>query len=101
MLQRRRRSRVSTMNLSPEEKKIGKENFDEAVGTTRRDFLKGTVLAAGPASAAPGAWPARPGLMQVYDWKTEDQAREHVKVYGRYQDLLDDPDLDIEAVIIA
>jgi predicted dehydrogenase len=151
------------MNLSPEEKKIGKENFDEAVGTTRRDFLKGTVLAAGTASVAlgamyfgydaridrrlrvgilgtgdeggvlvgglnpefvdvraiadirpysvhrafhgdaysPGAMAARPGLMQVYDWKTEDQAREHVKVYGRYQDLLDDPDLDIEAVIIA
>ena len=39
--------------------------------------------------------------MKVYDWKTEDEARRHVKVYGRYQDLLDDPDLDIEAVIIA
>jgi predicted dehydrogenase len=33
------------MNLSPEEKKIGKENFHEAVGTTRRDFLKGGVAA--------------------------------------------------------
>ena len=33
------------MNLSPEEKQIGKDNFDEAVGTTRRDFLKGTIAA--------------------------------------------------------
>ena len=33
------------MNLSPEEKKIGKENFQEAVGTTRRDFLKGSIAA--------------------------------------------------------
>jgi predicted dehydrogenase len=151
------------MNLSPEEKKTGKENFDEAVGTTRRDFLKGTVLAAGTASVAlgamyfgyearidrrlrvgiigtgdeggvligglnpefidvraiadirpysihrafhgdaysPDALAARPGLMQVYGWRTEDEARQHVKVYGRYQDLLDDADLDIEAVIIA
>lgn len=151
------------MNLSPEEKKIGKENFDEAVGATRRDFLKGTVLAAGTASVAlgamyfgydaridrrlrvgiigtgdeggvligglnpefidvraiadirpysvhrafhgdaysPGAMAARPGLIEVYDWKTEDEARKHVKVYGRWQDLVDDPDLDIEAVIIA
>jgi predicted dehydrogenase len=40
------------MNLSPEEKQIGKQNFDEAVGTTRRDFLKGSVLAGGTAAAA-------------------------------------------------
>jgi predicted dehydrogenase len=33
------------MNLSPEEKKIGKDNFQEAVGTTRRDFLKGGIAA--------------------------------------------------------
>lgn len=39
------------MNLSPEEKKIGKQNFDEAVGTTRRDFLKNTVLVGGAAAA--------------------------------------------------
>lgn len=42
------------MNLSPEEKKIGKENFNEAVGTTRRDFLKGamaTTVAAGSVGA--------------------------------------------------
>ena len=37
------------MNLSPEEKQLGKQNFDEATGTTRRDFLKSSVLAAGVA----------------------------------------------------
>ena len=32
------------MNLSPEEKQIGKENFQEATGTTRRDFLKQSIV---------------------------------------------------------
>ena len=45
------------MNLSPEEKKIGKENFQEAVGTTRRDFLKGSI-AATVAAAASARWAA-------------------------------------------
>jgi predicted dehydrogenase len=40
------------MNLSPEEKQIGKQNFDEAVGTTRREFLQNTVLVGGAAAAA-------------------------------------------------
>lgn len=40
------------MNLTPEEKQIGKQNFDEATGTTRRDFLKGAMIAAGTAGAA-------------------------------------------------
>lgn len=31
------------MDLSPEDKAIGKENFYQAVGTTRRDFLLGTL----------------------------------------------------------
>jgi predicted dehydrogenase len=43
------------MNLSPEERAIGKQNFNEAVGTTRRDFLKGTVLAGGVAAGGLGA----------------------------------------------
>src|SRR5262245_28924268 len=42
------------MNLSPEEKKVGKDNFDEAVGTTRRDFLK-TGIAATVGVAAVGS----------------------------------------------
>ena len=54
---------------------------------------------------SPGAHAARPGLMEVYGWKTEDEARKNVKVFegekGNYKELLDDPNLDIEAVIIA
>lgn len=37
--------------LSPEDKAVGIENFNEAVGFTRRDFLKG-VIAAGAVSGA-------------------------------------------------
>jgi predicted dehydrogenase len=40
------------MNLSPEEKAIGKQNFNEAVGTTRREFLQTSVLVGGTAAAA-------------------------------------------------
>jgi predicted dehydrogenase len=44
----------------------------------------------------------RPGLMSKYGWKTEEQARKHVKVYGAYQDLLKNAQADgLEAVIIA
>ena len=43
------------MNLTPEQREIGKQNFDEAVGTTRRDFLKGTVAAAVGGGAGLGA----------------------------------------------
>jgi predicted dehydrogenase len=53
--------------------------------------------------SSPAAIAARPGLMSVYGWKSEDEARRNVKVYdgnnGGYQALLDDP--DVEAVIIA
>ncbi len=161
------------MNLKPEEIEVGKQNFLEAVGTTRRDFLKGTVLGGAATGASLGAmyfgygakverplrvgiigtgdeggvligalnpnyievvaiadirpynvhrafhgdWSsdgtkkARPGLMDVYGWNSEDAARKHVKVYGegyydgesfagnRYEELLDNE--DVEAVIIA
>ena len=44
----------------------------------------------------------RTGLMNKYGWKTEDEARKNVKVYGDYNDLIADKDkLGIEAVIIA
>ncbi len=149
------------MNLTPEQQKVGKENFDEAVAVTRRDFLSGTV-AAGLATGAglgsiyfgygasvgdplrvgfigtgdegsvligahnpdylkavaiadirpynvfrafhgdvssPNAQRVRPGLMAKYGWKTEDEARKQVKVYGAYEELL--ADKNIEAVIIA
>ncbi|MEX2171696.1 MAG: Gfo/Idh/MocA family oxidoreductase [Pirellulales bacterium] len=43
---------------------------------------------------------ARPGLMSVYGWKTDEEARKNVKVYEKdYKELLADP--EIEAVIIA
>jgi predicted dehydrogenase len=45
---------------------------------------------------------ARPGLMKVYGWKTEEEARKNVKVYGRYEDLIAHAKEDgIEAIIIA
>ena len=43
----------------------------------------------------------RRGLMNVYGWKTEDEARKHVKVYGDFLECLDHAKEDgIEAVII-
>jgi len=47
-----------------------------------------------------GAAKARPGLLAKYGWKSEDEARKHVKVYGDYRELLKEAD-DVEAVIIA
>ncbi|MEM9659509.1 MAG: Gfo/Idh/MocA family oxidoreductase, partial [Planctomycetota bacterium] len=146
------------MDLTPEQRDIGKQNFYEAIGTTRRDFLKGTIagaVAGGSLGAMyfgygaevdnpvrigiigtgdeggvligalnpnyvdvvaiadirpysvyrafhgdAGNKKARPGLMEVYDWKTEEAARQHVKVYDqKYEEMLDDD--DVEAVIIA
>lgn len=151
------------MNLTPEQKAIGKENFYTAMGLTRREFLAGTVAAGGIAGAGLGAmyfgydkesvkepvrvgWigtgdegsvligahnpeyiqikaiadirpfnihrafhgdqssknatAVRPGLLTKYGWKTEKEAREHVKVYeDGWESILDDP--DIEAVVIA
>ena len=149
------------MNLSESQKAIGKDNFNDAIAVTRRDFLGGAV-AAGIASGAglgsiyfgygatvgnplrigvlgtgdegsvllgahtpdfmqvvaiadirpynvfrafhgdvssPSALAARPGLMSKYKWSSEDEARKHVKVYGAYEELLADP--DVEAVVIA
>jgi len=149
------------MNLSEAQKYVGKENFNDAVAVTRRDFLTGTV-AAGVASgvglgsiyfgygrsvgsplrigvvgtgdegsvllgahnpdymnvvaiadvrpynvfrafhgdvSSASAYTARPGLMAKYKWATEDEARKKVKVYGAYEELL--ADKDVEAVVIA
>jgi len=148
------------MNLKPDEMAVGKENFNEALGVNRRDFLKGVIAASAVSGgglgamyfgyskvkdpvrvgvigtgdegsvligalnpeyvevvaisdirpynvhrafhgdhASPAALAARQGLMSVYDWKTEDEARKNVKVYEKYQDLLADP--NVEAVICA
>jgi predicted dehydrogenase len=43
---------------------------------------------------------ARPGLLAKYGWKTEDEARRHVRVYRHYEELLEN-ERDIEGVIIA
>ncbi len=44
----------------------------------------------------------RRGLMSVYGWETQAEAERHVKVYGGYQELLNNAKADgIEAVIIA
>ena len=149
------------MNLSEEQKKIGKQNFDDAVGVTRRDFLTGTVAAGLATGAGLGsiyfgygksvgdplrvgvigtgdegsvligahnpdymnivaiadvrpynvyrafhgdmssanAYAVRPGLLSKYHWNNEDEGRKNVKVYGAYEELLADE--DIEAVVIA
>ncbi len=50
----------------------------------------------------PSLVPVRSGLMSVYGWKTESEAKKHVKVYGPYQELLENAKRDgIEAIIIA
>ena len=149
------------MNLTPEQRETGKQNFYEAVGSNpnRRDVLKGMIAASGVAGASLGAMyfgygatvekplrvgiigtgdegsvligalnpnyidvvaiadirpynqhrafhgdqdnvDARPGLMSIYGWKTQDEAEKHVKVYKeKYEDLIDDD--NVEAVIIA
>ncbi|TWT66345.1 Glucose--fructose oxidoreductase precursor [Posidoniimonas polymericola] len=150
------------MHLTDEERKIGKDNYDRVVGTTRRDFFKNVVgagaVSAGAAGAyyfnygdtiggdrvrigvigtgdegnvligalnpeyvevkaiadprpysqhrafhgdqySPSAAAARKGLMAVYGWKSEDEARKNVDVYSDYKELLERD--DIEAVIIA
>ncbi|MEX2112763.1 MAG: Gfo/Idh/MocA family oxidoreductase [Pirellulales bacterium] len=150
------------MQLTPEEREAGQHNFQEAIGVTRRDFLK-TGIAAGAVSGAglgamyfgyeasvkdplrigfigtgdegnvligaltpsylqvvaiadirpynihrafhgdhssENALAVRSGLMTKYGWKSEDEARKHVKVYDQdYHDLLNDP--NVEAVVIA
>jgi len=46
--------------------------------------------------------PVRPGLLSVYGWKDETEARRHVKVYGPWEELLDHAQADgLEGVIIA
>jgi len=52
--------------------------------------------------SSPAAQKARCGLMEKYGWRSEDEARRNVKVYGPYEDLIKNARNDgIEAVIIA
>ncbi|MEM8865858.1 MAG: Gfo/Idh/MocA family oxidoreductase, partial [Planctomycetota bacterium] len=46
-----RETEYEAMNLTDEQKAIGRENFNQVVGTTRRDFFK-DVIGAGAASGA-------------------------------------------------
>ncbi len=154
------------MYLSPEDKAIGRENFNAAVGSKplRREFLEkafkddlrsgkglgpmyfgygtsvsepvrvgvigtgdeGCVLigAINPKYIAVKSiadirpynlWRAfngdhysetalkyRPGLRKVYGWKSEAEAQKNVKVYGAYEELIENAKEDgLEAVIIA
>ena len=56
--------------------------------------------------SSPNALAVRPGLLKVYGWKDEEEARQHVKVFGDYSELLNhyqdkEGDEGIEAVVIA
>jgi predicted dehydrogenase len=45
---------------------------------------------------------ARPGLMSVYDWKTREAAEKQVKIYGAYEEMIENAKADgLEAIIIA
>lgn len=148
------------MNLTPEERAIGRENYYEAAEVNRRDFMLKASAAVGAGGAALGgmyfgyekigdpirvgvigtgdegnvllgainpdyiqvkaiadirpssihraihgdrdsdnAYKVRPGLMKVYGWDNEDEVKRNVKVYERYQDLLEND--EIEAIVIA
>ncbi len=51
-------------------------------------------------NSSPNAAKYRKGLMNIYGWKTEEEARKNVKVFdGQYTELLKES--DVEAVIIA
>ena len=43
------------MNLTPEEKEIGRENYYETIGHTRRDFFKNAIAAGAVSGAGLGA----------------------------------------------
>ncbi len=153
------------INLTPEERETGRDNYYSAVTAhdqhTRRDFLLRSFAAGGVAAAGVGGmyfgygkpnggpvrvcvigtgdegsvlmgainpeyvqvtaicdcrpssvhrafhgdWSTpntikvRPGLMSVYGWKTETEARKNVTVYQDWQEAIQDPNVD--AVIIA
>jgi predicted dehydrogenase len=50
---------------------------------------------------AEGARLSHPGLLKVFDWKTEDEARGNVRVYAAFEELIENARQDgIEGVII-
>ena len=148
------------MNLTPEERQIGADNYHDVLSVSRRDFLKGVVAAGAVSGAGLGAmyfgyqkvenpvrvgiigtgdegqvliggctpeyvdvvaicdirpynihrafhgdWAsdaamaARPGLISKYKYADEKAAKDHIKVYEDYKQLI--ADKNVEAVIIA
>ena len=58
-------------------------------------FARTTSIAPSTATMPATSPQGPPGLMTKYGWKTEDEARKHVKVYDNdYNELLDDPDVE-------
>lgn len=57
------------MHLTPEERAVGKGNFHSAVGSTRRDFLKQSLLAGAVAGGGAGA------MYYGYESKISDPVR--------------------------
>ena len=56
-------------------------------------------------ASSTAAMAVRPGLIATFGWKDEEEARQHVKVFGEYKELLDyykdkEGDEGIEAVVI-
>jgi predicted dehydrogenase len=148
------------MNLTPEERQVGQDNYHDVLSVSRRDFLK-SVVATGAVSGAglgamyfgyqtvanpvrigiigtgdegqvliggctpeyvdvvaiceirpynvhrafhgdwatPAGIAARPGLVAKYKYADDKAARDHIKVYMEYKELINDP--KVEAVIIA
>jgi predicted dehydrogenase len=50
--------------------------------------------------SSPLAKSLRKGLMDVYGWKTEEEARRNVKVYDDYRDLIKNEAKNLDAIII-
>jgi len=147
------------MNLTPEEREVGRENYYSAVTAFdkmhRRDFIVKSIAAGGITATGMGAmyfgyqrphrqirvcvigtgdqgsvlmgainpdyvqvtsicdirpssihrafhgdWTSantirvRPGLMKVYGWKTEEEARRNVKIYTDWREAIQDPNID-------
>lgn len=152
------------MNLTPEQREVGRDNYYDVVSDydrmTRRGFLQNVVAFGGVGAAGVGAYyfgyhkpnnpvrigfigtgdegnvligalnpdyvqvkaiadirpssvhrafhgdwatgntiKVRPGLMDVYGYKSHQQATQNIAVYQDYKEILNDP--DIEGVVIA
>jgi hypothetical protein len=80
--------------LSPEEKTRGKDNFDEVMGVTRRDFFRGVVAAGAVSGAGLGAMyfgyekinnPVRIGIIGTGDERAHRRLYPSLRRCGRYR----------------